>query len=361
MSTLFHEHYAPAREAFREAATAAGFRLRTLPHGTTGPQGEALGIELAVKGSDKPRRALVVSSGTHGVEGYFGGAVQLDLLRGEVGRRELRGHESIVLLHGVNPWGFAHKRRVDHQGIDLNRNFRKAGDRYTGAPEGYRRLEAMLNPATAPGGFDPWLLTAAAELARYGFNELKDAIAQGQYEFPHGLFFGGAGPSRSYELLAEALPPLLGGAQRVLHLDLHTGSGKWGTYVHAADLPAASPRVAELRSELGADKIQAFDKSGVLYQINGALGPWLEALMPETRYDTTLTEFGTYHNLRVLAGMRYENRILRHAAHDPALRAKAAAEMLELFCPADPAWRRACIEQARDAVQRAANAILSAP
>jgi predicted deacylase len=358
MSELFFDHYAPAREAFRAAATAAGFRLRTLDHGTTGPGGEPLGIEVAVKGSAAPRRALVISSGTHGVEGYFGTAVQLDALRGELGRRFLAEDEAIVLLHAVNPWGFAHKRRVDHEGIDLNRNFRKPGDTWSGAPAGYRRLEGLLNPASPPGGFDPWLLSAAAQLVRYGFADLKDAVAQGQYDFPHGLFFGGRGPSRSYSLLQEALPPLLGGAHRVLHLDLHTGSGKWGTYVHCADLPADSDRVTQLRQDLGEDKIQAFDKGGVLYQINGALGPWLEAIMPGPRYDTMLTEFGTYPNLRVLAGMRYENRIARFAGEDRELRAKGAAELMELFCPADPQWRRSCVEQAQDAVLRAAKAVL---
>ena len=36
---------------------------------------------------------------------------------------------------------------------------------------------------------------------------------------------------------------------------------------------------------------------------------------------------------------------------------KSAAEMLEMFCPADPEWRTSCITQARDALAKASKAM----
>ena len=74
----------------------------------------------------------------------------------------------------------------------------------------------------------------------------------------------------------------------------------------------------------------------------GALGPWLQAQLPDVTYDCLLTEFGTYSALKVIAAMRYENRVVRFAPGDAKLRAEAAKRMHETFCPADAAWRAGC-------------------
>lgn len=347
MSTWFHDSYAAARTAFRERATAAGFTLTAHDVGQVGPDGGDLSIDIAVKANGPIRKAVVVSSGTHGVEGYFGSAVQLRLLTEDLAHFEPAPGQAVVLIHAVNPFGFAHVRRVNEDSVDLNRNFRKEGDVYEGAPDGYHKLYHLLNPASPPKAFDPWLLKALYYMARDGFGTLKDAIAGGQYAYNQGIFFGGHGPSRSLEILKEALPPLLGGAERVVHLDLHTGSGKWGTYIHAVDLPVGSDRVAQLKREFGASTVQGLDNSGVLYVIHGVLGAWLQEIMPHVQYDCMLTEFGTYNNISVLATLRHENRVWWHARDDPKRRAEARRRIFEAFCPASPTWRTACTDQAQ--------------
>lgn len=358
MLRYFHDDYAPARARFLALADELGYAHTALPfEGWTGPDGGEVAIDLAVRHGGGPiKRAVVVSSGTHGVEGYFGSAVQLAAMDRLLRHTTLAPGDAVVMIHGVNAWGFAHKRRVDPDGIDLNRNFLLSDQAYEGAPEGYRRLNDALNPSTPPGGLDPFWLQAAGNLLRHGFSSMKDAIASGQYAFPDGLFYGGQRLSRSGELLATHLPPLLGDAERVIHIDLHTGMGRWGTWANVVDLPADDPRVAELTAEFGPE-VQGMSADGVLYAIRGAFGPWLEEQHPGVRYDTMLSEFGTRHVFAVLAAMRFENRIVRHAADDRALRAEAARRMMEAFCPSDAAWRDQAARAGVELVARARAAL----
>lgn len=78
----------------------------------------------------------------------MGAAVQLALLDELLA---LPDDVALVLVHAINPYGFAHVRRVDGQNIDLNRNFLRPGETWTGAPDGYAELDALLNPERPRG------------------------------------------------------------------------------------------------------------------------------------------------------------------------------------------------------------------
>ena len=81
MSALaaFSSDYATARDRFRKAASRLGWRLEAHPVGASGPHGEELTIDVG-SSTGNAERVLVVSSGIHGVEGFFGSAVQIALL-----------------------------------------------------------------------------------------------------------------------------------------------------------------------------------------------------------------------------------------------------------------------------------------
>src|SRR5258705_12025645 len=78
--TYFSPDYATARDRFRQMATAAGGRLESLPIDAKGPKEELLTTDIAWFGARKPKRAILHSSGLHGVEGFAGSAIQLQLL-----------------------------------------------------------------------------------------------------------------------------------------------------------------------------------------------------------------------------------------------------------------------------------------
>jgi hypothetical protein len=76
----FCRTYVEARAAFREAATGVGSALHDYHVRVPNYQG-ALTIDVACFGHPQPKWSLVISSGLHGVEGFFGSAVQLSYLR----------------------------------------------------------------------------------------------------------------------------------------------------------------------------------------------------------------------------------------------------------------------------------------
>ena len=152
---MFPPDYFAARQQFRNLATKHGWGLESHPIAAKGPDGEELTLDVAAHGPAGPK-LLVVSSGVHGVEAPFGSAVQLALLEKWKAAPPVR----CLFVHAVNPFGFAHRRRVNEDNADLNRNFLLSGQEYRGSPAGYAELSPLLNPRHPPEKFDPFMLQA---------------------------------------------------------------------------------------------------------------------------------------------------------------------------------------------------------
>ena len=88
--------------------------------GVSGPAGESLSIDTALLGNPSPENVVIVSSGLHGVEGFFGSAVQLAFIEQHSARRGLPSNAAIILIHALNPFGFAWRRRWNENNVDLN-------------------------------------------------------------------------------------------------------------------------------------------------------------------------------------------------------------------------------------------------
>ena len=156
---LFSPSYEVARQRFCEAATAAG-ALVEQHRVDIGEAGTDLTIDVATVGSRTPNWTVIVSSGVHGVEGFFGSAIQLAWLSHQTAGEPPPVDGTVVLIHAVNPFGFARLRRTNEHNLDLNRNFLDTADAYTGAPDGYETLDRFLNPASAPHALEPFRLKA---------------------------------------------------------------------------------------------------------------------------------------------------------------------------------------------------------
>src|SRR5437588_3817673 len=137
----FSSDYFTARARFRQGVEKAGGRLESLPLDPEGPENEDLSIDIGWFGSDNPRRVLLHSSGLHGVEGFPGSAIQLQLLE-DVPR--LAEDSALIIVHVLNPFGMAWLRRVNENNVDLNRNSCFDGS-YAGVPPAYTKLDSFLN------------------------------------------------------------------------------------------------------------------------------------------------------------------------------------------------------------------------
>ena len=342
---LFSPSYEVARWRFRDAARAAGATVEQHRVGT-GEAGLDLTIDVARVGAREPGWAIVVSSGVHGVEGFFGSAIQLAWLSGHTAAEPPPADGVVVLIHAVNPSGFARLRRTNEHNVDLNRNFLNTADAYAGAPDGYEALDPFLNPASPPSPLEPFRLKALWHIRRHGLPALKDAVAAGQYRFPRGLFFGGHGPASSTRIMRHHLARWLGGAPRAVHIDLHSGLGAHGRYRLLLEESARSPNVEWYRDTFGSEVVEPLAPAGgTAYVAAGTLGGWAVTHLGDTRYRFVCAEVGTYPILRVLGSLRAENRA--HFFARPSRRAhqRAKAELLECFCPRSDRWRELVVEQ----------------
>jgi hypothetical protein len=332
----FSPDYVTARERFRTAATSAGATLHALPLRAKGPRGEALFIDIAYMGSAQPRRVFLHTTGIHGVEAYTGSAVQLALFDAPPVVPE---DAALVLVHVLNPYGMAWLRRTNENNVDLNRNFLMDGGPFRGAPELYRVLDPLLNPRSPPAR-DAFVLRAAATSIRYGFHRFKQAIAEGQYEFPRGLFYGGDALQDGPRLYAEWLRQHLSGTDYLFALDLHTGLGRHGTDTVMPDRELTVTPLERLASVLSRRFVDATGPS-VAYTVRGGLGSALPHVLPQARLDFVLQEIGTRPPLRVLHALREENRW--HFFGDGSIVHPAKQRLRDALCPAAVAWRRKAV------------------
>jgi len=296
---MFAQTYAEARDAFRAEAQAAGGQLESLDVVEVEEHG-MLTIDAAIFGAESSR-ALVISSGLHGVEGFAGSAIQRQCIANGVpdGVR-------LVLVHALNPFGMACSRRVNEHNVDLNRNF-CSEEQFSGASDGYRMLEPFLNPKTPHEGFELVELRALWLILRHGMPALKQAVAGGQYDFPKGVFYGGDALQPGPRALLEALPKWLAGVERMVYIDVHTGLGKSGTYSLLVDHVAGSEAHLACREAYGPEVQPWMAGEGVAYQITGGLPGALETLFGDAVQVLT-QEFGTVPAIAVIKALRAENR-----------------------------------------------------
>ncbi|EAQ77543.1 M14 family metallopeptidase [Blastopirellula marina] len=302
------------------------------------PQSDPLSIDLLTLGDPQAPHCLVLSSGLHGLEAPLGAAIQLRWMR-RLLREGVPSNLRIVVAHALNPYGYVDQRRSDAQNLDLNRAFLRRGEEHRGAPPLYEVLDPLLNPEVPPGGFDCFRFRAAATLARYGMKQVKQAIAGGQYEFPRGLFYGGKGPSEAQQILAPHWKAWLGASRRVIHLDFHTGLGRWGELTLLAHPQLDSPWQQQAAHALGGSAVDRMRKAAGAYEARGDFGLWCAEQAGAIDYAYYCAEFGTYSAVRVLQALRRENQA--HFWGDRASPAfhRAKQSAADAFCPKSTVWR----------------------
>ncbi|OED42433.1 hypothetical protein AB833_07300 [Chromatiales bacterium (ex Bugula neritina AB1)] len=342
----FSTGYEQARCRFLTAARAAGARIECFPIDST--HENSLSLDVAVIGGES-NRALIVTSGVHGVEGFFGSAVQLAILDKQAGMAN-DADIKVVLIHAVNPYGFARLRRFNEDNVDLNRNFMLNSENYSGAPDGYHQLNRFLNPSSPPG-FELFRLKALWNIWRYGMGALKESVAAGQYEYPEGIFYGGAKPCQSTALIQNNIEAWVGQTEKILHLDIHTGLGPYSTFKLLLSDSADSKNYRWFVDTFGESVVESLVSGATAYPVHGHFGSWMRNRFKQRDFRFAGVEFGTYDVIRVLGAIRAENRAYHYAQPGSGIADKAGQELLECFCPSDSKWRNSVLAAALDLVE----------
>jgi len=358
--SCFSDSYAAARQRFvaiyRQLPLSLQKGLQEYIHPLTGPTGEILASDVAYLGQrEQPQQLLVLISATHGVEGFAGSAIQADCL--PLLAEVLAQNESLgaVIIHALNPWGFAWLRRYDHEGIDLNRNFIDFSKPLPDNEE-YEALHASLTSAdllqqTSLSGL--WQAT--------GLPAFTEVVTRGQYHHADGCFFGGSGPSWSRRMLqgvGSAEP--FARAERIAVLDLHTGLGPYGYGELINDHLPGTSGDACVRRWYGANACSAQLGESVSTLKNGLLDFYWHEVIGDRGCFVTL-EFGTYAADQLLTTLLQEQ--VYHATssgegkprdldnpHVQALR--------DFFYPKEASWQQQVLFRGRQAVSLAVQGLL---
>lgn len=351
--SAFPPDFSTARQQFSRAVEQLQQPVffKSLPYEGQGPAGESLSTEVAWIGDQNARKVVLLLSAVHGVEGFAGSGIQVDLLNRLVaGEVDLPGDVAVAMVHAVNPWGFAWCRRVDEQGIDINRNFVD----FNRAPEnpGYRALADALIP---PDG--DWVAAQAvldAYLAQHGQFLYEVAASGGQYEFPRGLFYGGHGPSQARRNLEWVLAQWDWAQREVAVIDLHTGLGPYGYGELICDHPLQSEGLQTARRWFGASVTVPEEGNSCSVPKLGLVDYAWHAILGRNSCYVTL-EYGTYPIAGLLQTLREDHAVNTPGPYDwndPA-RSAVRERLRRHFYPGEPQWQTLVLLRARQVVQMA--------
>ncbi len=352
MHEYFSTDYLSARQRFLTAAQGAGAELTTFRCPAKGPAGEELYTDVARLGASTAERILVVMSGVHGVEGFAGSAIQTSLMLQGVGRLLPTGL-ALLVIHAINPFGFAHLRRVNEDNVDLNRNFVDFSQLPLLNAE-YDRLANVIAPQKLGVMSDAALTWRLAGYRLcHGQAALQKAVTCGQYAYPAGLFYGGDQPTWSNRTLRAILAEHLDRAASVAVIDLHTGLGPRGYGEIIIGDPPGSTAFARARDWWGERVRSTAAGESVSSHLNGTVRNAFKEIVPETDLVAAGLEFGTLPAMTVFRAMRVENWLYHQGSSGHPQAESITRAFLQAFSPDDLNWQREVLRQGREVVMAA--------
>lgn len=348
----FSDSYADAREKFCAAAAASGAALRSWRNPMRGPAGEILYTDIARLGSPDAPNMLVLCSATHGVEGYCGSGAQVSWLR-QRGAASLPPDTGALLIHAVNPYGFAWTRRVNEDNVDLNRNFVDHAKPHP-KNEGYAELAEAIKPLQwNEAALERAQQVFNAYIQQHGMFGFQGAVTGGQYTHKDGVFYGGERPTWSNVTIRRIVRQELSQARRIGVIDFHTGLGPFGHGEIIATGAPGSPAMARTRQWYGEEATSPESGTSTSAVVVGVMVDAFAQEAPFAEVTSVALEYGTYPVIEVLQAVRQDNWLHAHGEIDSAQGREMKAFMRERFYPAADRWKEMVWTRADEVIGKA--------
>lgn len=343
MLSTFSHNYESARDLLLSLAKVAGnWSHEVHAHPLPGLQGNPIYTDVLRRGPRDASRILVITSGTHGVEGFCGSAVQSQLVKDNP---VLPDDLAVVLIHAINPYGFSHLRRVTEDNVDLNRNFVNF-DSDQLENDAYREINSLLNPVDMPAGAIERIVQELLELQNsMDFMRFFKAVSGGQYEFPDGVQFGGSRPSWSRNTVESIWAQHLPSAQTVVHIDIHTGLGSKGVGYLMMAANEEEPHHALVQDWFGDVFITPRPASREDTVLGGYLNGGMEEALPEAWVIPMTLEYGTETPDVVMRSLIEDNWLTHHGEVDSDAGREIKSRLLRAFYPECDDWKLAVIQR----------------
>ena len=345
-SRFFSGTYAEARRKFLDAAALHHASVESFAHPLPGALDEALATDVAYVGATNADKVLLVSSGTHGPEGFSGSGCQIATLEdADLRARLAQAGVGLLLVHAINPHGFSHLHRTNEDNIDLNRNCIDFG-----APLPVNAAYADVEPFVLPPTWPPTPADDAAManyIATHGLPAYRAAISGGQYTVPDGVFYGGQAPSWSNRTVRAILRKYAARARHLAWIDIHTGLGPYGHGEKIYPGRNVAADMARARAWWGADVFAPFEGDSASADVTGPVVSTAYDECPDASVTLMGLEFGTLPDLEVQRRLRADHWLRRHPEAPEAQRMAIRADLRDAFYCDNDEWKGMLLGQTR--------------
>ena len=271
-------------------------------------ENDTTSIDYLFLGNKENKKLHIIISGTHGVEGYAGSAIQFKTLDDIIKKSKNTKTEPIsyLLIHALNPYGYKNNRRCTKNNIDLNRNYLESSNFYE---LDYPYSIFQLVSTYLFSFYFVYLFFR--NLFEYGYTKSREYIVKGQYSYDNGLFYGGNKREENIEILEKILSEIdYSELDEVYVFDIHTGLGDYGnlsvmvseqdTFKDLTNLPYnPTTKLVNMKT----DNIYRKSKGSIV----DGIYEFLIKKDDQLCIYPIILEYGTYHNLRLFAWLLLEN------------------------------------------------------
>ena len=351
-SDSFHNSYDDVRAHLQKLAA----KLDTEISSYAIDAADDLYIDAFYLGAEEKTNLIVLTTGVHGMEGYIG-VVMLDVFFEEIYPTLNPENTGVLVVANVNPYGMKYLRRYNENNVDLNRNFILDWDTFDLASnKEYPKVDTFLGP-TGKIGNALWheagfYLSLGKTAITDGAGTISDALLTGQYEYPQGVYYGGAGDEASTVYLKEVFGKCLDSAyENIVHIDIHSGYGpRYNMVIFNSVFETMTE--AESREAFGYDYIIAHDSES-FYATTGDTTDFFYRLAEQKQADmdlfSTCFEFGTIGDafFDTILSLKYtidENRNHWYPTDNKISAQVIHENYMELFYPTETAWREKTVE-----------------
>ena len=361
----FRESYEKSRDAFRTEAKSLAGKYKAASQASfnvPSKNDKDLTVDMLYIPALKNKKGLIIiSSGVHGVEGFTGSAVQRMMME-EFMTNENLASTGFLFIHGMNPYGFKNSRRVTGNNIDLNRNSSPTDELYKTKNTGYPAVMDLINPQesvnTASVGNIFFELRAIRKIVSAGMPVLRQAILQGQYEFPKGIFYGGSAPEPQIKSVTPFIKKFSTGYPLVMNIDLHTGYGERGT-LHLFPDSIKDKKIRAMMEKVFDGYRIDWGDSKDFYTVTGDFPGHIGKIITPGAFLPMSFEYGTLDSQTTVGSIKslhttiLENQGVNFGYKSDKNKAEVEKNFREMYFPSSPAWRTKVIKDSRIMTKKA--------
>ncbi len=359
---LFEDNYEDCRQDFRQEAQTLQAKFNKVDVGSIHVPSEVdddLTVDYCyIPAQQSANKLLIVSSGIHGIEGFVGNAV-MNLIIDEYLDDSFLQKTGVLLIHGMNPFGFKYSRRVTENNVDLNRNSTTDRELYKTINTGYTSVYDLLNPGDPCNSRSLYnrffVISAVKEILKAGMSALRQAVLQGQYEYPEGLYFGGKQPEPQIIEVGMLIQKVAAKYEVLMNIDLHTGYGERGK-MHFFPNPIEDSLLKATTEAVFEGYEIDWGDSDDFYTITGDFSGYITKLNPGKTHIPMTFEYGTLDSQKTMGSIKsihnmiLENQGSHHGFKKDKDQRRVLKRFTEMYYPSDPAWRIQIMQQTKEAL-----------